>query len=46
MGDRIEEIASELPSSLPTKIALCGHGTWCDRVELVRRAPERVIHWR
>jgi pimeloyl-ACP methyl ester carboxylesterase len=44
MGDRIEEIASELLSSLPTKFALCGHGLGgAIALELVRRAPERVI---
>jgi pimeloyl-ACP methyl ester carboxylesterase len=44
MGDRIEEIASELLSSLPTKFALCGHGMGgAIALELVRRAPERVI---
>ena len=43
-GDRIEEIASGLLSSLPNKFALCGHGMGgIIALELVRRAPERVI---
>jgi pimeloyl-ACP methyl ester carboxylesterase len=43
-GERIEEIASELLSSLPTKFALCGHGMGgVVALELTRRAPERVI---
>ncbi|WP_439141434.1 alpha/beta fold hydrolase [Pseudooctadecabacter sp.] len=43
-GDRIEEIASGLLSSLPTKFALCGHGMGgIVALELIRRAPERVI---
>ena len=42
--DRIEEIASGLLSSLPSKFALCGHGMGGTiALELVRRAPERVI---
>ena len=42
-GDRIEEIASELLSSLPAKFALCGHGMGgIIALELARRAPERV----
>ncbi|MBU2992830.1 alpha/beta hydrolase [Octadecabacter sp. 1_MG-2023] len=44
VGDRIEEIASGLLSSLPSKFALCGHGLGgAIALELVRRAPERVI---
>lgn len=44
LGERIEEIASELLSSLPSKFALCGHGMGgAIALELVRRAPERVI---
>lgn len=44
MGDRIEEIASGLLSSLPAKFALCGHGMGgAIALELCRRAPERVI---
>jgi pimeloyl-ACP methyl ester carboxylesterase len=43
-GDRIEEIASGLLSSLPSKFALCGHGMGgAIALELCRRAPERVI---
>lgn len=43
-GDRIEEIASGLLSSLPSKFALCGHGMGgIIALELARRAPERVI---
>lgn len=43
-GDRIEEIASGLLSSLPNKFALCGHGMGgIIALELARRAPERVI---
>ena len=43
-GDRIEEIASGLLSSLPAKFALCGHGMGgAIALELFRRAPERVI---
>lgn len=43
-GDRIEEIASGLLSSLPQKFALCGHGMGgIVALELARRAPERVI---
>ncbi len=43
-GDRIEEIASGLLSSLPSKFALCGHGMGgAIALELFRRAPERVI---
>jgi len=43
-GDRIEEIASGLLSSLPAKFALCGHGMGgVIALELFRRAPERVI---
>ena len=43
-GERIEEIASELLSSLPSKFALCGHGMGgCIALEILRRAPERVI---
>ncbi len=44
VGDRIEEIASGLLSSLPAKFALCGHGMGgAIALELFRRAPERVI---
>jgi len=43
-GDRIEEIASGLLSSLPQKFALCGHGMGgVIALEVFRRAPERVI---
>lgn len=43
-GDRIEEIASDLLSSLPAKFALCGHGMGgVVALEVLRRAPERVI---
>lgn len=43
VGDRIEEIASNLLSSLPNKFALCGHGMGgVIALELLRRAPERV----
>ncbi|SLN21391.1 alpha/beta fold hydrolase [Pseudooctadecabacter jejudonensis] len=43
-GDRLEEIASGLLSSLPSKFALCGHGMGgCIALELARRAPDRVI---
>ncbi len=43
-GDRIEEIASGLLSSLPSKFALCGHGLGgVIALEVLRRAPERVI---
>ena len=43
-GDRIEEIASGMLSSLPSKFALCGHGMGgVIALELYRRAPERVI---
>jgi pimeloyl-ACP methyl ester carboxylesterase len=43
-GDRIEEIASGLLSSLPTKFALAGHGMGgVIAFELFRRAYERVI---
>lgn len=42
-GERIEEIASELLSALPSKFALCGHGMGgVIALELIRRAPERV----
>lgn len=42
-GERIEEIASELLSSLPSKFALCGHGMGgAIALEMCRRAPERV----
>jgi len=42
-GERIEEIASEMLSSLPAKFALCGHGMGgIIALELTRRAPERV----
>lgn len=44
VGDRIEEIASELLTSLPAKFALCGHGMGgAIALEVLRRAPERVI---
>jgi len=44
VGDRIEEIASELLSCLPSKFALCGHGMGgAVALEVTRRAPERVI---
>ena len=44
VGDRIEEIASELLSSLPSKFALCGHGLGgVIALEVLRRAPERVL---
>lgn len=44
VGDRVEEIASDLLSSLPSKFALCGHGMGgVVALELLRRAPERVI---
>lgn len=43
-GDRVEEIASELLSCLPSKFALCGHGIGgAIALEVFRRAPERVI---
>lgn len=43
-GDRIEEMASGLLSSLPPKFALVGHGmSGALALELFRRAPERVI---
>lgn len=43
-GERIEEIASDLLSSLPNKFALCGHGMGgVIALEVFRRAPERVI---
>ena len=43
-GDRIEEMASGLLSSLPQKFALCGHGMGgVIALEVFRRAPERVI---
>lgn len=43
-GDRIEEIASGLLSSLPQKFALAGHGLGgVVALEVLRRAPERVI---
>lgn len=44
LGERIEEIASGLLSSLPNKFALCGHGMGgAIALELIRRAPERII---
>lgn len=44
IGERIEEIASDLLSGLPAKFALCGHGLGgAIALELMRRAPERVI---
>ncbi len=43
-GDRIEEIASELLSCLPSRFAVCGHGMGgAIALEILRRAPERVI---
>lgn len=43
-GDRIEEVASGLLSSLPAKFALCGHGMGgVIALEMYRRAPERVL---
>lgn len=42
-GDRIEEIASGLLSTLPPKFALAGHGMGgVIALEVLRRAPERV----
>jgi len=44
LGDRIEEIASDLLSSLPPKFALCGHGMGgAIALEITRRAPKRVV---
>jgi len=41
--DRIEELASDLLSYLPSKFALCGHGLGGSiALEIYRRAPERV----
>lgn len=43
LGERMEEIASELLSQLPQKFALVGHDFGgCVAMELLRRAPERV----
>lgn len=43
IGERIEEIASNLLSLLPTKFALLGHGMGgIVAIELIRRAPDRV----
>lgn len=43
-GERIEEIASGMLSSLPAKFALCGHGMGgVIALEILRRAPERVL---
>ncbi|MEL6958863.1 MAG: alpha/beta hydrolase [Pseudomonadota bacterium] len=43
-GDRIEEMASGLLTTLPPKFALCGHGMGgVIALEIARRAPERVI---
>lgn len=43
-GDRIEEIASSVLTSAPSKFALCGHGMGgVVALEVFRRAPERVV---
>ncbi|MCH2163384.1 MAG: alpha/beta hydrolase [Marinovum sp.] len=43
LGDRIEEIASEIVTSSPPKFALCGAGLGgMVALEIVRRAPDRV----
>lgn len=43
-GDRIEEMASDLLSALPSKFAICGHGMGgVIALEIQRRAPERVL---
>ena len=43
MGERIEEIASDLLAQLPTKFALCGLGLGgAVALEVLRRAPERI----
>ncbi len=42
-GERIEEIASTLLSSLPSKVALVGHGFGgVVAMEILRRAPDRI----
>lgn len=42
-GERVEEIASDILSSAPSKFALCGHGLGgMVALEMVRRAPDRV----
>lgn len=44
LGDRIEEIASELVTSAPPKFALCGMGLGgMVAMEVARRAPDRVV---
>lgn len=44
LGDRIEEMASEIITSSPSKFALCGAGLGgMIALEVVRRAPERVV---
>jgi pimeloyl-ACP methyl ester carboxylesterase len=44
LGERIEEIASELLSQLPPKFALLGHDFGAVvAMEILRRAPERVL---
>ncbi|WP_425038293.1 alpha/beta fold hydrolase [Primorskyibacter sp. S187A] len=43
LGDRIEEMASEIVTSAPPKFALCGAGLGgMVAMEVMRRAPERV----
>lgn len=43
-GERIEGMASDLLTALPSKFALCGHGLGgIVALEILRRAPERVL---